>query len=148
MIQSLRKKLVAAAVAVGTGGGLAATLPASPAVAYFSPPLFLDVVVQSPAHLVARGAGVDVPVEVTCNPGVLASISLRVTQNVKGRVATGYGYATVGCTGAHQRVLMTAVADGTRAFTTGRALGAATIYGCVPEVCGSEQDERTIRLRA
>ena len=37
-----------------------------PAVAFFSGGLFLDVQVESPARLVARGAAADVPLEVTC----------------------------------------------------------------------------------
>ena len=148
MTRSLRAKLAAAALAVATGGGIAAVVPASPAVAFFSPPLFLDVVVESPAHLVARGAGVQVPVEVTCNPGVIADLSVSVTQNVNGRIARGFGFASVGCTGSHQRVLVTAVAQQGRAFTTGRALAQGFVSGCVPSVCGSERDERTIRIRS
>jgi hypothetical protein len=147
VILSLRKKAVAALLAVGTGGGLAATLPASPAVAYFSPPLFLDVVVESPGRLIAGGAGVQVPVEVTCNAGVVAEVDIRVTQNVNGRLAEGVGFAIVGCTGMHQQVLLTAVASGNRAFATGRALAAASVFGCTTGVCGFERDQRTIRLR-
>ncbi len=147
MNSSVKKKLAAAAVAIGAGGGIAAVVPGGTAVAYYSPPLFVDIAVQGPAHLVAGGAGVSVPVEVTCNPGAIAQVSIAMTQSVDGRVARGVGYAEVGCSGAHQTVLLTAVAQGNRAFRTGRGLAEGTVFTCIPEGCGTERDQRTIRIR-
>ena len=147
MIRTVRRKAAAAALAVGAAGGLAATLPASPAVAYFSPPLFLDIEVQSPAYVIAKGAGVNVPVEVTCNPGVAAEYYVRLTQNVNGKIASGYGYGSTRCTGSHQTVLVTVVAAQGKAFTKGKALASAETFACLGRVCGTETDSRTVTLR-
>ena len=55
------------AAALAAGGGFAVFGSASPAVAYSSPPLFLDISIQSPATLVAHGAAVQVPVKLSCS---------------------------------------------------------------------------------
>ena len=67
MRTKLRTRAAAAVVALLLGGLLALFATSGPAVAFFSGGLFLDVQVESPARLVARGAAVDVPLEVTCN---------------------------------------------------------------------------------
>jgi len=67
-------------VAIVAGGVLAVFAASGPAVAFFSGGLFLDVHVESPATLVARGAAVDVPLEVTCNASPNAFVSVTVTQ--------------------------------------------------------------------
>jgi hypothetical protein len=54
-------------VALLLGGLLALFATSGPAVAFFSGGLFLDVQVDSPARLLARGAAIEVPLEVTCN---------------------------------------------------------------------------------
>jgi hypothetical protein len=146
MSLSLRKKAAASALAVAAGGGVAAALPASPAVAYYSPPLFLDITVGDPGRLLARGSAVEVPVEVTCNPGATAYVWLSVTQTVGNKIAKSDGYATVGCTGAHQVVLVTAVAGSGQAFRIGKALAEGEVFACLPDVCGWERDQRTIAL--
>lgn len=147
MSVSLKKKIAAAALAVGAGGGIAAAMPGGTAVAYYSPPLFVDIVVDNPGHLVAKGAGVEVPVEVTCNPGATAYVNLTITQSINGKVARGVGYGTVGCTGSHQKVLLTAVAQGNKAFRTGKALAVGDVSTCIPEGCGGETDQRTITIK-
>lgn len=143
---ALRTKIAAAALAVGTGAGLAAALPGGTAVAAYSPPLFLDLLLGGPGHLVARGAGVEVPAEVTCTPGATAYVTVRLTQAVDGTIARGAGFAEIGCTGGRLDVLVTVVARN-RPFGVGKALVSGSVDVCIPEGCGTETDQRTIRIR-
>jgi hypothetical protein len=142
-------KLRLAALAVALGGVGAAMLPASPAVAYFSPPLFLDVAVQSPAHLVAGGAAVDVTVEFTCAGADGGGfLTVAVTEGVGGGVASGSEQVTVACSPQKQRTVVTVAATpGGKAFKAGSALGEADIFACTFSFCGSEHDGATIRIR-
>ena len=133
---------------------LAATLfamlaPAGPAVAFSSGGLFLDVQVEEPAHLVARGAAVDVPLEITCG-GVRGTVDVyvTVTQRVSKGVAAGFGYASFGCTGGGQDVTVRVKADPSgKAFIRGNAVIEAEIFGCGTRICGSETDSETVQLR-
>jgi hypothetical protein len=143
---TVRTRLAAAAIAVAAGGGIAVTAPASPAVAFFSPPLFLDIRVLSPAQLVAGGAAVQVPVEVTCTSDE-AFVSVTVTQRVGKRLAKGNGFADVGCTRSREQVIVTVVADQGTSFTKGTAFAEGQIFGCAPSVCGAETDQTTIEIR-
>jgi hypothetical protein len=132
-------------VALTVGGVVAAVVPGSPAVAFQSGPLFLDVEVES-GTLVARGAAVDVVVEVTCtSPQAFVDVSL--TQRAGSAIASGFGFTTVGCTGAAQRIVVTVTASGDKAFRKQSAVAMATISGCVQTVCGSETDTATIDLQ-
>lgn len=102
---------------------------------------------DSPATLVARGAAVDVPVEVTCTSDQ-ASVVVTLTEAVGGRaLATGSGFATVGCTNVHERVLVTVTAVD-RPFRKGQAFADASVNGCTDDFgfCGTEQDSATIGL--
>jgi hypothetical protein len=141
-----RLKMVAAALAIGVGGAVAAIGPAQPAVAFFSGPLLLDVQVESPATLVARGAAVRVPIEFTCT-STEASIGVTVTEAVGGNVAKGSAFTTATCTGKSQRlaVAVTATAGG-KAFTKGEAFGEAVVAGCADATCGIENDEEVIKI--
>jgi uncharacterized protein (DUF58 family) len=144
----LRGRLAAAAVAIVLGSVLALFATTGPAVAFFSAGLFLDIQVESPAHLVARGASVDVPVEITCNAEGPVFVSVTVTQRVGKGIAGGTGSAKVGCTGGGQDVVVRVPATvGGNAFTRGQAVADATIFGCRPNVCGSETDSETISIR-
>jgi len=144
----LRARLAAAAVAITAGVVLALFATTGPAVAFFSAGLFLDVQVQSPAHLVARGASVDVPVEITCNADGPVFVSVTVTQRVGKGIAGGTGFAEFGCTGGGQDVVVRVRATvGGNAFIRGPAVADGTISGCRPNVCGSETDSETIRIR-
>ena len=139
-------KIGTAAAALAVGAGFAIASPSSTAVAYSSPPLFLDVSVQSPGHLVARGAAVSVPVVVTCNSQG-AYVTLHVTENVgRGRIARGYTTVSVGCTGGHQTILITVATMSNRAFAKGSAYAAADISGCYGNNCGVETASRTIKI--
>jgi hypothetical protein len=147
----LRGRLAAATVAIVLGSVLALFATSGPAVAFFSGGLFLDVQVESPAHLVAGGASVDVPVEITCNarPGT-ASVRVSVTQRVGKGVAGGTAFVDVACSGSGQDLVVRVRATvGGKAFQRGDAVVDAEIFGCNTRftVCGSETDSEVIRIR-
>ena len=146
---SRKSTLRVAALAVAFGGMGAAVLPASPAVAYFSPPLFLDVEPQSPARLVAGGAAVDVTVEFTCAGATGGGfLTVTVTQGAGGGVASGGRNVTVACSPQQQRTVVTVPASsGGQAYRTGNAFVEADIFACTTTFCGSEHDGATIRIR-
>ena len=145
----LRAKLaVAALVAILAGASFALFAPSGPAVAFSSGGLFLDVQVESPALLVARGAAVDVPLEITCNATGSVEVFVTVTQRSRSGVAAGSGFASFGCTGAGQDVLVRVTASPTgQTFKRGAAVVEAEIFGCRPGVCGSETDSEVIELQ-
>ena len=147
MRTKLRTKLVAALVALAAGALLALFVSSGPAVAFFSGGLFLDVQVGSPARLVARGAAVDVPLEVTCNATGTAFVSVSVTQKSGSGVAQGSGSTQVGCTGSGQQVTVRVQASGAKTFKQGPAVASAEIFGCRPNICGSETDSETITIQ-
>lgn len=139
---------VALTVALLAAGSFALFAPAGPAVAFSSGGLFLDVQVEEPAHLVARGAAVDVPLEITCNASFPVDVFVTVTQRVSKGVAAGSGFATVGCTGGGQDVIVRVRASAAgKAFIRGGAVIEAEVFGCRPSICGSETDSETVRLR-
>jgi hypothetical protein len=144
------------AVMMGTvlaGGAAVAILGlATPALAYTSGGLNLNVTPLSPATLVARGAAVDVPVDVDCNADY-ADLTLQVTERVGGQIATGSTDVLVACTGGHQTVLVRVPASSItttsgRPFSKGPAVATASIYGCDVTVttCGQESNSVTIQI--
>jgi hypothetical protein len=143
----------AAAAAVTIAGATAATMliPASPAVAFSSGGLVLDLVVQSPAHLIAKGAAVGVPVDYTCS-GVTsnASVTVAVTERVGGNIASGgNSVSDLTCTGEIQSVTIDVTASpGGRAFTKGVAFANADIFGCSGFLCGQETKNLTITIKS
>ena len=144
----LRKR---AAVAI-TVALLAASLftvfaPAGPAVAFSSGGLFIDVQVEQPGRLVAGGAAVDVPLELTCNASQV-DVFVTVTQRVSKGVASGSAYRSFGCTGSGQDVTVRVTASPFgKAFIRGNAVIEAEAFGCNSRLCGSETDSETVRLR-
>jgi len=145
MIRTRLGKLAGVAVAL-VAGGTFALLSQQPAVAFFSGGLFLDVQPQSPGTLVARGAAVDVPVEVTCN-AQFADLRVELTQRVGKDIASGFGYTELACTGGHQRLLVRLTTFGGKAFTKGTAVATADIFGCGSFTCGEETGSATITLQ-
>jgi hypothetical protein len=141
----LRAKVAAAVVAVAAGVVLALFASSGPAVAFFSGGLFLDVQVESPASLVARGAAVDVPLKVTCN-ATAASVSVTVTEKSGSGVAQGFGSTSVGCTGSSERITVRVTASGGKAFKQGPAVASAEIFGCNASTCGTETDSQPIDI--
>jgi hypothetical protein len=144
----LRAKVAAAVVAIVAGGVLALFVSGGPAVAFFSGGLFLDVQVESPASLVARGAAVDVPLEVTCNASPSADVFVTVTQKSGSGVAQGSSFTSVGCTGSGQQIRVRVQVSGFgKTFKQGTAVASAEIFGCRPNICGSETDSEVIAIQ-
>ena len=146
MTSRLRGRLAAAVVAIILGSVLALFATTGPAVAFFSGGLFLDVQVESPAHLVARGAAVDVPLEVTCNATGTADVVVSVTQKSGSGVAQGSGYTEVGCTGSGEQVVVRVLAGPGKTFKQGTAVISAELFGCGTTICGSETDSEVIDI--
>jgi hypothetical protein len=129
-------------------GTVALLASSGPAVAFSSGGLFLDVQVEEPARLVARGAAVDVPLEVTCNATDPVEVFVTVTQRVGKGVAAGSGFASFGCTGGGQDVVVRVTANPSgKAFVRGNAVVQAQIFGCGRRGCGSETDSETVELQ-
>jgi hypothetical protein len=147
MRTKLRYKVAAVVVAILLGGLLALFATSGPAVAFFSGGLFLDVQVGSPARLVARGAAVDVPLEVTCSGTRSAEVFVSVTQKSGSGVADGFGFTSVGCTGSGQQITIRVQASGGKTFKQGPAVASAEIFGCGRSVCGSETDSEVIAIQ-
>ena len=143
-----RRAAVALTVALLAAGSFTLFASAGPAVAFSSGGLFLDVQVEEPPHLVARGAAVDVPLEITCNARGTVDVYVTVTQRVSKGVASGFGYAGFACTGSGQDVTVRVTASPSgKAFIRGNAVIEAEVFGCRPSICGSETDSETVRLR-
>jgi hypothetical protein len=148
MRTKLRTKVTAVVVAIALGGLLALFATTGPAVAFFSGGLFLDVQVGSPAQLVARGAAVDVPVEVTCNASGPVDVFVSVSQKAGSGVAQGFGSASVGCTGSSQQIVVRVQASGVgKTFKQGTAVASAEVFGCRPNICGNETDSEAITIQ-
>jgi hypothetical protein len=146
MRTKLRSKVTAAVVAVIGGVVLALVASSGPAVAFFSGGLFLDVRVESPASLVARGAAVDVPLKVTCNATGTAFVNVTVTEKAGSGVAQGSGSTSVGCTGSGEQITVRVQASGGKTFKQGTAVASADIFGCNASTCGSEKDSQVIDI--
>lgn len=128
-------------------GGVALALlsPAAPASAYDSDGVYLSIAVRSPATLVARGAAVDVTVDITCNvqnPWVF----VKLTERVGNRLVDGDGELQVACTGSPQQLTIRVMDRGDRPLALGTALADASIGGCNDVSCGSESASETIRI--
>jgi hypothetical protein len=144
-------KLGTTAAALAIGGGFAVLSPSSQASAFYSPPLFLDVTIGSPANLVSHGAAVSVPVTVTCNADDGAYLSLSLREKVGNKVAGGSTSTNVSCSGGHETFLVTVPASSAVAFAKGSAYADAYIYGCKQlnndYTCGQETGSATIRIK-
>jgi hypothetical protein len=143
----LRTKVAAAVVAILAGALLALFAATGPAVAFFSGGLFLDVQVESPATLVARGTMVDVPVELTCNAGGRASLLVTVTQKSGSGVAEGATLLEPFCAESGQELLIRVEASGGKTFKQGIAVATAEVQGCNFRTCGRETDTETIDIQ-
>jgi hypothetical protein len=143
-----RTRAAAVVVTIVAGVVLALFATSGPAVAFFSGGLFLDIRVTSPATLVARGAAVDVPLEVTCNTPEGAFVFVTVTQHSGSGVAQGSRSTSVGCTGSGQQIVVrVSASSGGKTFKQGTAVADAEIFGCRPGVCGTETDSEAITIQ-
>lgn len=138
---------VSAVAAIGAGAALAVAGPALPAVGDSSPPgAFIEVEVGDSATILAKGAGVVVPVDVTCPAGTTGFLNINVTQ-ARGRfTANGFAYEEVACTGETQTVLVTVSAQ-SGAVKRGQALVDAQLTSCPDfSACSTVRDTEVISL--
>ncbi len=120
------------------------------------------VQLQSPAHLRSGGAAVETTVFVACTRAgsrtvgsvstpFRATLSVTLTENVNGSIASGYGRATTGsgdfrCDGSSHDVQIFVVArPGSHAFRRGSAFGQARLELC-RSTCHVVTNSRTIRI--
>jgi hypothetical protein len=138
------------AAALAAGGGFAVLSSSSPAVAYSSPPVFLDISIGSPAHLVAKGAAVQVPVTTSCTtPDQYAYVSVSVTERVGGKkTATGTQNFTVPCVGSRQTTLVTISSNNGVAFAKGTAFASGSIFDYYYYPASQENTSGTITIAA
>jgi hypothetical protein len=144
----MRKRSVYLIAALASGALAAAAVPGLPAVAQFSPPgPVLDVEIDSPATLGARGAVVIVPVEIVCSAEIInSSVSVEVTQRSGSRIANGFGFTDVTCDGTLQVVDVAVSANGA-AFKKGVAFVEASAFGCSPTSgCDDASDSEEVTI--
>ncbi len=139
MNSRMRRGLVAAfgvaglmlAVSAGPAAALDPPLAPPPFPGPFPQPMVTSVEVGDEATLVARGAAVLVPVEVTCPAGSTGFVSASVTQRAGSRIASGFGGTDIVCTGGSQTVEVTVNAQGSgQAFKKGSAVAEASLFVC------------------
>ena len=143
-----KRHLLPTLAAIGLGGGMTFAIPALPAVAFHSPPEVISVEVGDEATIVARGAAVLVPIEVTCPAGSQGFLSTRVTQRAGRRIASGNGFTEVTCTGSTQVVdVLVQAQGGGQAFKKGTAVAEATLSTCGGFFfCTTVSDTETIQI--
>jgi hypothetical protein len=146
-MRTKRTKVATAAVAILLGGLLTVFATSGPAVGFFSAGLFLDVQVESPARLLARGAAIEVPLEVTCNATGSVDLFVSVSQRSGSGVAEGFGFEQVPCSGSGEQVTVTVQATGGKVFKKGSAVVTAEVFGCNEAICGSETDTEVIEIQ-
>ncbi len=103
---------------------------------------------NSPATLVAKGAGADLTVQIECAGARSAFVDVSLTERSGSQIASGFGSTQVGCTNQNQTVLVHVTAQSGKVFKKGTGIADGFISACTPNsrVCGSEQDQRTIDI--
>lgn len=160
MLFPAKVRVALAGLTVAGGAAMAVAIGAGPAVGQTSAPIQLQIQVNSPATLVAKGAGVNVSVTASCSGEAVAApggfIVLEVTESVAKHIAFGFAEGSIDCTGASQTLdmLVTAGSEGpsglpqgpSKAFAKGVALATAQIQACSFNTCTSQQIEPTIKI--
>ncbi len=132
---------------LATFGVAVLMLAASAGPAAAQTPTVVSVEVGDEATLVARGAAVQVPIEVTCPAGTTAFVSVRVTQRAGSRIASGFGNTSFVCTGGSQIVDVTVNAQGSgQAFKKGSAVAEASLFVCSFFECTFASDSENIQI--
>lgn len=142
-----KKRIAATAMAtaaIAAGASIAAVDTAGPAVAFFSPPLLLEIHVVS-ATVVAKGAGVDVAFQVECAGTRRAFVDFSISERFSKAIANGFGEARVECTDSPQTIVVLSVAQSVP-FKPGTALIESDIFGCTRRFCGDQTDNETIKV--
>jgi len=133
--------------AIGVGAVLAFALPAGAAVTVQSQsPPTSAVTLGRTATLDANGAVVFAPVKVLCQPGSYTYLSVSVTENVGGDIASGTRSVKIDpCSGRQQSVRL-AVTPTQKPFRKGVAFGQATLDSCDRTGCHTLFDEHNIQI--
>ena len=137
-----RYRLGAAALLVGATVALAG--PGMSAVADESSPSGLQVKVNEPLTLQAKGVAVSVPVTVTCPAFTSASLDVSVAQKGGNGVVSGSRSIQVQCTGSPQAVVVN-VTTSSRLFKSGPAFVEASLFGCT-FICGTATSSGTFTV--
>jgi hypothetical protein len=141
----IKRLPLAAAGAIGLGAVLAFALPAGAAVSAQSPP-DASVRLGGQATLDADGAVVFAPVTIACRSGLSAYLTVRVTENVGGFIASGDANVLgARCTGGKAKFTAT-VTPTQRAFRKGVAFGQAFLTVCDPNGCQTLVDQRNVDI--
>jgi hypothetical protein len=140
-----KKYSLFAGAAVGVGAVLAFALPAGASVSVQSQsPASGTVKLGNNARLDANGAVVFPSVRITCQPGSFTTLTVAVTENVKGDIARGVRSQSIDCTGGVQKFDL-AVTPTTKAFVKGVAFGQAELDVCTSD-CRSYFDEHNVNI--
>jgi hypothetical protein len=138
-----RLRLIAVGL-IGLTAALAFAVPAGAAVVSKSAPT-AALVLGNKATLDANGAVVFASVKVSCTPGKTTYLSVTVTENVGGFIASGTGNATAPCKG-HNVTTSIAVTPTQRAFAKGVAFGQAELSVCGGAGCDELLDQHNIQI--
>jgi hypothetical protein len=136
------RQLVTAA-AIGIGAAAALALPASAGVQLHSEsPSVAIVSLDRTAYLDADGAVVFAPVKLSCTPGSYTQLTVLVSQNVGGAIASGETTERIEpCTGKPQSIEVDVIPT-QKPFKVGIAYGSAKL-----QVCDSVGPCKTVRDR-
>jgi hypothetical protein len=137
-----RRKAVMGALALLTGAGLAAALPALPAVAKSSPPK--PLVIRPGALIIAGGAVARPGVDIVCPSGQQVSVTMTLNEVINNHIAKGKGAREVVCTGVQQRVFVKIPAS--RPFMPGPAFAEASFFYCTDSGCVQPTATRVVTL--
>jgi hypothetical protein len=147
----LPTKVKAALAGLAVAGGAAAAVllgPAWLAVGQSSPPTQVQIQVNSPATLAAKGTTVDVSVTFSCSANLDQSgvIGVILTERSGHAIATGVGFLAITCTGTTQTVQVPVPADRGPDFKKGTAITNSSINACTSDFssCPAQTVELTI----
>lgn len=133
-----------ATAAIAAGVGFAVVGPEGPAVAFFSPPLLLQIHVES-GTVIAKGAAVDVTFQVECAGARQAFVNVNLVERFSKEIANSYGSTRVVCTDSPQTVVVQVVAQAVP-FKPGITLAQSDIFGCARRFCADQTDSEIIKL--
>jgi hypothetical protein len=116
------KRLLMAGLALLGAGGIGVGTDSGAA---FAQP---SMTFLSPAQLVARGAGVNVSVTVSCDSPDIGSLQINLSQRSANQVTQGQVFFGVTCTSSSQTVVVSVPANaGLRPFAQGTALATGSL---------------------
>ncbi len=127
-----RRKAAMGVLALLTGAGLVAALPALPAVASSTPN---PLVIRPGGLIIAGGAAARPGVFMVCPSGQEVSVIMTLNETVNNGLAKGQGSRQVVCTGVQQRVLVKMPDKGGHPFITGQAFAEASFFYCTDAGC-------------